>query len=221
MKKSVVLMKKNFFIYNGEEYEFNRISEIGNLLKANLKIIILEEELYAKQFTSNLKGNQIYKFVENKINNDFLQNGDILYDFQKSNNTIAIYYIKGAKRIEKLSETAKNIEVKPIQFIVREVLEKVLNNENFNCSVLLKFQEFYYYMIFRSGLFYSGFANEERELIFNKILENNEIKEIYFDFSIPENQFVSTKFKLIKINLGELINEKIYENQGFYSRKIL
>ena len=221
MSKAIVLMKKNHFIYNGEEYDFDRISETNNLLKCNIKIIILEEELYAKQFTSNIKGNQIYKFVEHKINNDFLQNGDILYDFQKSNKIIAIYYIKGAKRIEKLSESASNIEVKPIQFIAKEVMEKVLSNENFTCNLLVQFQEYYYYMVFKNGLFYSGFVNEERELVFNKIIDNNELEEIYFDYNIEENLFVSKKFKVIKINLGELINEKIYEKQRFYSRKIL
>lgn len=221
MNKAVVLMKKNSFIYNGEEYVFDRISEVNHLFKSDLKIIILEEELHAKQFANNIEGNQIYKFVEHKINNDFMQNGDILYDFQKGNNIIAIYYIKGAKRIEKLSEVAGDLEVKPIQFVAKEVMEKVLNNENFTCSLLVKFQECYYYMTFKNGLFYSGFVNEERNLIFNKIIEDNELEEIYFDYNIEENLFVSKKVKLIKINLGELINEKIYEKQRFYTRKIL
>lgn len=221
MNKAVVLMKKNSFIYKGEEYDFDRISEVNHLFKSDLKIIILEEELNAKQFVNNIEGNQIYQFVEHKINNDLMQNGDILYDFQKSNNIIAIYYIKGAKRIEKLSEMACDLEVKPIQFIGKEVMEKVFNNENFNCSLLTKFQEFYYYMTFKNGLFYSGFVCEDRDLMFDKIIKNNEIGEIYFDYNIEENLFVSKKIKLIKINLGELINEKIYEKQRFYTRKIL
>jgi len=221
MNKDIVIIKKNFFIYNGEEYDFDRVTEINNLLKSNLKIIILEEELYAKQFTSNIKRNQIYQFVDYKINNDFLQNGDILYDFEKINNVIAIYYIKGAKRIEKLSEKAKNIEVKPIQFIAKDVMRKVLNNENFNCRILLKFQEYYYYMSFKNGLFYNGFVNEDKDLVVNKIIENNYLGEIYVDYDIEEDLFSLDEFKIIKINLGELINEKIYEKQKFYSRKIL
>lgn len=221
MNKAVVLMKKNSFICNGEEYDFNKISEINHLFKSDLKIIILEEELYAKQFANNIEGNQIYQFVEYKINNDLMQNGDILYDFKKGNNIITIYYIKGAKRIEKLSEAAGELEVKPIQFIAKEVMEKVLNNGEFNCSLLARFQEIYYYMNFKNGLFYSGFVCEDRELIFNKIIENNEMEEIYFDYNIEEDLFVSKEIKLIKINLGELINEKIYEKQRFYTRKIL
>ena len=107
MKKSIVIIKKNLFIYNGEEYDFDKVNEMNNLLKSNLKIIILEEELYVKQFTSKIKRNKIYEFIDYKINNDFPQNGDILYDFEKNNNIIAIYYIKGAKRIEKIIRNSK------------------------------------------------------------------------------------------------------------------
>ena len=221
MNKGVVIIKKNFFIYNGEEYDFDRINEISNSLKSNLKIIILEEELYAKQFTSKVKRNQIYQFVEYKINNDLMQNGDILYDFEKSNNIINIYYIKGARRIEKLSEKANNIEVKPIQFIVKDIMRKVLNNQNFTCRILLKYQEYYYYISFKNGLFYNGFVNEDKELVVSKMIENSDLGEIYFDYSIEDDLFFLDKFEMIKINVGELINEKIYEKQKFYSRKVL
>jgi hypothetical protein len=221
MSKGVVIIKKNLFIYNGEEYDFDRVNEISNSLKSNLKIIILEEDLYAKQFTSKVKRNQIYQFVEYKINDDLMQNGDILYDFEKSNNIINIYYIKGAKRIEKLSEKAKNIEVKPIQFIVKDIMRKILNNQNFTCRILLKYQEYYYYISLKNGLFYNGLVTENKDFAVNKIIENNDLGEIYFDYSIEDDLFFLDKFEIIKINLGELINEKIYEKQRFYSRKIL
>ena len=110
MNKSVVIVKKNFFIYNEEEYDFDKVTEMKHLLKSNIKLIIFEEELFVKQFTNKIKGSKIYEFIDYKINNDFPQNGDILYDFEKNKNVISIYYIKGAKRIEKLSEIANNIE---------------------------------------------------------------------------------------------------------------
>lgn len=221
MSKAVVLMKKNSFIFNTEEYSFDKISEVRLLFKSDLKIIILEEELYSRQFINNTKGNKLAKFVEYKINNDFMQNGDILYDFQKENNTIAIYYIKGAKRIEKLSEAADELQVKPIQFIAKDIMQKVLNNDNPNCSLLLKFQGCFYYMTFKNGLFYSGYVSKEIESISSKIIENNDLKEIYIDYDIDEGSIISKEIKMIKINLGELINEKIYEKQRLYTRKVL
>ena len=220
MKKSIVIIKKNSFIYNEEEYDFDKVNDINNLLKSNIKIVILEEELYVKQFESELKRNKMYDFIEYKINNDFPQNGDILYDFEKNNNSIFIYYIKGAKRIEKISEKAKNIEVKPIQIIVKEVMMKILKNNIFNCKVLIKFNEHYYYISFKGGLFYYNYIEKDKEIVLDKIVQNNDFGEMYVDTSLGDLA-LTNKFNIIKINIGELINENIYEKQEFHSRKIL
>ena len=211
MNKSVVIVKKNFFTYNEEEYDFDRVTDIKHLLKSNIKLIILDEELYVKQFTNKIKGRKIYDFIAYKIDNDFPQNGDILYDFEKNKNVIAIYYIKGAKRIERLSELAKNIEVKPIQFIVKDIMKKILKSDLFSCKVLIKLNEYYYYMLFKEGLFYYGFVKGNKESVVNILFENNDFGEIYIDNDIIDDLFLEDQFKIIKINLGELINEKIYE----------
>lgn len=223
MKKSIIIIKKNSFIYNEEEYDFNKVDDILHLLKSNLKIIILEEDLYIKQFTNKIKKRKIYEFVDYKINNDFPQNGDILYDyeFKKKNNIICIYSIRGAKRIEKLSDTAKNIEIKPIQFVVKDLMMKFLKNDVFTCEVLIKFNECYYYISFKDGLFFYGFVEKDINFVFNKIINNNSLREIYVDNSIGDCSHLTNKIKIIKMNIGELINEKIYEKQRFHSRKIL
>ena len=220
MKKSIILIKKNLFIYNGEEYDFDKVNEINNLLKSNLKIVMLEEELYVKQFKSELKRNKMYEFIDYKINNDFPQNGDILYDFEKNNNIISIYYIKGAKRIEKISQAAKYIEVKPIQFVIKDVMMKILKTNIFNCKVLIRFNEYYYYISFKEGLFYYGLVEKDKEIVLDKINQNDDFGEIYVDNSLC-NLSLANKFKIIKMNIGELINEKIYEKQRFHSGKIL
>ena len=220
MKKSIVIIKKNSFMYNEEEYDFDRVNDMNNLLKSNIKIVILEEELYVKQFKSDLKRNKMYDFIDYKINNDFPQNGDVLYDFERNSNLISIYYIKGAKRIEKISEKAKNIEVKPIQIIVKEVMMKILKNNIFNCKVLIKFNEHYYYISFKEGLFYYNYIEKDKEIVLDKIVQNNDFGEIYVDTSLGDLS-LTAKFKIIKINIGELINEKIYEKQRFHSRKVL
>jgi len=221
MNKSVVVVKKNFFTYNEEDYDYDSIIEMKHLLKSNLKLIILEEDLYVKQFTNKIKRNKVYEFIQYKINNEFPQNGDILYNFDKNNNSISIYYIKGAKRIEKLSEIANDIEVKPIQIIVKDVMKKVLKSDDFNCKVLINMNGYYYYMLFKGGLFNYGFVKEIKEEVMCLLIETNDFGEIYVDNNIVDNLFSEDKFKLIKINLGELINEKIYEKQKFYSRKVL
>jgi hypothetical protein len=223
MKKSIIIIRKNSFIYNKEEYRFDEIDNIVHLLKPNIKIIILEEELYIKQFINNITKNNINKLVEYKINNEFPQNGDILYDYiyRKKSNIISIYYIRGAKRIEKLLDSASNLEIKPIQFIVKDVMRKFLKNNMFDCNVLVKLEEYYYYLSFKEGLFHYGVIEKEIDLVFDKIIQNDNINEIYVDNNVIYNLCFEDKFKIVKINIGDLINEKIYEKQRFYSRKVL
>lgn len=220
MKKSIVIMKKNLFIHNGEEYDFDKVNDMNNMLKSNIKIILLEEELYVKQFESEMTKNKIYEFIDYKINNEFPQNGDVLYDFEKNNNLVSIYYIKGAKRIEKISERAKSIEVKPIQFIVKDIMMRILNKNNLSCKVLTKFMEYYYYISFKGGLFNYNFIEKDKEIVLDAIIKNDDFGEIYVDNSLKDLS-LTNKFKIININIGELLNEKIYEKQRFHSGKIL
>lgn len=218
MKKSIILINKNSFVFNYQEYGFDRINEIVALFKPRLKIIILEENLYVKQFTNNVKRHKMYEFVDNKINNDFPQTGDLLYHFEKNNNIIAIYSIKGAKRIERLSITSNSLEIKPIQFIIREIMQKILKRNNFNANVVLKLNKVYYFTCFKNGLFNYGFVGENEDSILNEI---NNFEEIYTDNNDFDIFSSKKKIKIIKLNMGDLINEKVYEKQKFHSRKIL
>lgn len=220
MKKSRILINKNFFIYNGEEYVFDRINEINHLFKPNIEIVILEENLYAKQFNDKIKRSRIYEFADYKIKNDFPQNGDILYDFQVKDNIISIYSIKGAKRIESLAKMASGLEVKPIQFIIREIMIKFLKSISFNANVLIKINKCYYFMSFNKGLFNYGDVTENKDIILNTIAAVKE-EEIYIDENVTSILNDKCRFKVIKLNIGELMYEKIYEKQKFHSRKIL
>lgn len=214
MSKSIILINKNSFIFNGQEYNFDRINEIRSLFKLNLKIVILEENLYVKQFASKVKRCKIYEFINNKINNDFPQTGDLLYDFEKKDNIIAIYSIKGARRIEGLSQIANNLEVKPIQFIIKEIMMKKLKRKNFNAAVLLKFNEYYYLTCFKNGLYNYGFVSDKEDLFLN---ETNNFEEAYIDNSVVSMLSPKRKIRMIKLNIGELINEQIYKKQKFHS----
>jgi hypothetical protein len=222
MKKSVILIRKDYFIHDGKEYEFDKLRHMNNFFYPNMKIVIIEEELFVKQFSDMGKKNRIREFVDLKINNEFPQNGDILYDFKMKNNNLIIYSIRGAKRVESLAETSKSIEVKPIQFIVKDSMKKYLKNNTFTCRVLVKFYEHYYYMSFKEGLFSNGIISEGNDIDLNNDFRTEDLGDVYIDNQIDNiNIDHKDKFKVIKMNIGELISEEIYEKQRFYSRKIL
>lgn len=211
MRKSITILKRNSFIHKNKEYDFDRIDEIINSFKKDRKIIILEEELYAKHFDFKEKNRfKINHFVDEKIRNEFPQNGDIVYDYEKKGNIISIYSMKGGERINKISEGAKNIGVIPIQFVIKEVMIKKFNNKILDYNILINFKGCYYYISFKSGLYYCGFVEKNKEMIFNKIVENQDIAKIYID-NISEYEFLEQKYQIIKVNMGDLINDRIYE----------
>ncbi|NFT43717.1 hypothetical protein FDF07_13900, partial [Clostridium botulinum] len=71
MKKSVLIMKKHGFIYRDKEYLFEQFEEIEKLMSRNRKFIILEEELYSRHFTENIRKSHIYEYIEVKLNEEF------------------------------------------------------------------------------------------------------------------------------------------------------
>jgi hypothetical protein len=219
MKKAIIFVNRNNFIYNKEKYSFDKLNEVKRVIKKDIKIVILEEELCLKKFDNNAKRFQLTKFVDSLIEKEFPQNGDILYDYEKKNNVIVIYYIRGAKRIERLAEGAKKIEVKPIQLIIKEVMRKELKANNNSGRVLIKINEYYYYIYFEAGIFDHCKVKENKASIINEIYDDINGKEIFVDKSAIDVLPVNDNLKIIEIDIGSLINETIYEKQKFYSRK--
>lgn len=219
MKKSIIFASKDFFIYNKEKYDFDNISEVSHLFRSNIKIVILEEDLLVKQFKNKINKFKLSKFVNNVINNDFPQNGDILYDYEKKNNNIMIYYIKGARRIERLAVDTKSIEVAPIQLLIKEAMIKTLKCNNFTCNALIKFEKVYYYIFFKEGLFDHGIVEENKEFVLNNLLKDCDAKKIYIDESAIDIVSSNNEMKFTKMNIRRFFDETIHEKQKFYSRK--
>ena len=223
MSKSLIIIKKSSFLFNGKEYSLNDLDEINSLLKSNLKIILLEEELYSKHFYEKIKKTKLKGFVDIKINKEFPDSRDILYDYEQSKiyNTIAIYSSKGGRRIEKISKNAKSLEVKPMQYIIQECLEKSIKNKVLDSKIIVKFNDYYYYVSFKNGLFYQGFVEKEMKIIIDRILDSDYQGQMYVDDNVDDEISLKENFQVIKINIGELLNDRVYEKQKLYSKAIL
>ncbi|WP_026886468.1 hypothetical protein [Clostridium beijerinckii] len=220
MKKSIIFIKKDYYTYDGKKYDFNEFREVSGLLSSKIKVIILQEELFVSHFENSVRRHELCNFVDSKIRNDFPQNGDILYDFEKKRNIISIYSIKGSKRVEKIVEKAINIEIKPIQFVIRDVLMKMVKDNDRNFRALIKYDTYYYYVSFRNGSYYDGFISENKCVVEKNLLKKDNLEEIYVDDNTFDIISDNNKFKAKKVNIGEFIDENIYEKQKFCSREV-
>ncbi|WP_455797760.1 hypothetical protein [Clostridium butyricum] len=90
MKKDIVFIKDNSFVYKDNEYGFYELLD-KNMKFKNLKAVVLGEELYIKSILIKSKYFELEKYIANEIKNIFSQNGEILYDYEKSENTNSVY----------------------------------------------------------------------------------------------------------------------------------
>ncbi|SFC96461.1 hypothetical protein [Clostridium uliginosum] len=235
MSKSLLIIKNNTFTYQDNEYLFDEFDEIQSSLSKDRELIILEEELYSKHFFGNFKKKELHNFIENKLNKEFQKNDDILYHYEqdKKNKMISIYSIKGGKRVEILSQEAKELVVKPIQFIIKETMIDLLGKKALNAKLILQFDKSYYYVSLKKGKFYYSFVEKKMDILLNRIHElyikeaiKQEENKVYVDSAIYDftkkiyKNFID-KFELISINSGDLLNEKIYKKQKFHFKKVL
>ena len=166
--KDNILLNKNFFTYDEEKYldeEFYRIQE---KLKPKQRVIILEENLNIIKFDIKIRKNKISNFVDENIKKNIPQNGDVLYHYiyDSKSNLLYIYYIKGGKRIDNLIDYVKELEVTPIQFLIMSVLRNKFKIKDKEIPVLVKINNYYYYLNIENNIIKQSFivTNEEEIL---------------------------------------------------------
>lgn len=210
LKKDIVFMKENSFVYNNNEYVFDEILEKHMLFK-KLEVIILEEMLYIKNIPVKFHFVNLEKYILDKIRYIFPQNGEILYDYERDNNKnlIYIYSVKGKDKVEKLSHESTFLEVIPIQFIMRKILNKILRNKNESFMALMQFDNNYYFIKCRSGVFVDNYVSENIMKIYDYFNEKNLEGKIIVDKVCSYDEYCLSKLEIIKMDIVGLIYENL------------
>ena len=212
MKKVKILIKQHSCLYENSEYDFHKLSDVINLYNSKIQIVLLEEPLFIKIFQINKNIRKISDFIQEKIDNIFPQNGDILYDYEKLNSEglLSIYSIKGKKKIEKLICNAKDIQVVPVQFFMREVMMKKMKNKKLTGGVIFQIDENYYYVYIKKGLIADNYISSNLNEIIDKIDEEHIEREVYIDDSINDVNIHKSDVNFIKIDMKGQMYEKLY-----------
>ena len=167
--------------------------------------------LYIKSFPIKLKNSDLEKYIFNKITDIFPENGEILYDYEKNYNKdyIYIYSIKGREKIERLCRESTLLEITPIQFIIREYLNKILNTKKEDYRVVTHLYNKYYFIECNNGVFVDNYiTNNYIEL--QEYLKHKNIKgKIFADKDCYLDEYFLDKVEIIKMNIVGSINEKL------------
>ena len=210
MKKSVVYVKDFSFIYENNEYTFDEILKKHMVFK-NLKIIILEEMLYIKSFFIESKIKDIEGYVLNKIEEIFPENDEILYSYESSQkkDSIYIYSIKGREKVERLCEKATSLQVIPIQFMIRDCINKKINSKKERFIAIAELYDRFYFIESDNGVFIDNYISDSITDFQEYLKEKDFNGKIYLDEKLNFDEYMQGKTEIIKIDIARLVNEKV------------
>lgn len=210
MKKNIIFLKENSFDYENHEYGFNEIEEKSMYFK-NLKVIILEESLYIKNISLKFRFGNLEKYIEKKIADIFPQDGKILYDYEKNhdNNCVYIYAVRGKDKIEKLCSESVSLEVIPIQFVIKKILNIVLRKKYEDIMALIQFEKTYYFIKCANGALIDNYVSENIKKIYDYLNEKDFKGKIVVDKICSCDEYYLNKLEIIKKDIVGLIYENL------------
>lgn len=222
--RDIVGIEKNGYIYKGELYAYTDYLNLNEKLGGYREVVIMGEVLWVKVYNFEENEITIESFIEDLIIKDFLTGEDLLfnYEFIKSESKIYIYSIKKGIAVEKITVGAKSLDVVPVQFKIKEIINNNLKGYR-NFLVIAKIRSIYYLINVENGLIINGLVNGNIDIIFKelpKYITNN--KEIIVDrlIDMKENNEVKELKNIQYLKIGETINEKLFKKQKFYTKKI-
>lgn len=222
--KNIVGVEKQGYIYKEDLYEYTDHMKLNEKLGGDREVVIMGEPLLVKVYNFEESKVSLEKFVEDIIIKDFSVGDDLLfhYDFIKGINKIYVYSIKKGIAVEKIAYGAKSLSVVPIQFKIKDFINNKLKSYR-NFISITKIRGMYYLINVEDGFIINGFVNEEIDNIFKEFPKHIKInKEVIFDRSINVNE--KNKIEDLKgiqyLKIGETINEKLFEKQKFYTKKL-
>ena len=121
--ESIIGINKDKYIFKGKEYNIFNIRDLLSKLNKNRRIIIFNENIFIKKYKIGEK--DLEKFINEKIKEDFTNRNELLfhYDYRHKDQEVFLYSIKNVVSKE-LYRNARSLEIKPVQFWVKNYLRK-------------------------------------------------------------------------------------------------
>ena len=118
---STIVVYDEKYYYKGKEYT-NDLKVLLGKINKKIKIILCTENILIKKYNYHI--NDIEKFIDNKISEDFNNKDNLLfhYEIDKENKIIYLYSIRD--NIKKIYSNASELNIQITQFNVRDYVNK-------------------------------------------------------------------------------------------------
>lgn len=206
--KDSVLVDNNIFYYKEKSYTIDEIKkEIGK----NIEVLLLNENIIIKGFEDISKVS--YSFIVEIIKIEYGDDLEILthYEHCKKLKKLYLYSIGNGTLISSVAEIAQEIEVKPMQFYIKDILPNKYKRINNYIIVTMVNKCVYYIEVLYNCIVKSYIEKIEDLNISEKINMFSKCSKFLIDINIEKhiNEEIRKDLNLAVIDIGGKIDEKI------------
>lgn len=208
--KEIIVSTKDDFIFKNKLYDEITIK---NIIKKEIDLFIFEENILIKEF-ENIK---IAKesIIGKIVKEEYGDGNDILihYEHDKKRKKLYLYSMGNGRKVKNIINEAKIAKVKPIQFYVKKLVENKIKKLK-DYIIILELREFIYLLCIKEKFIVKSFLKSRESLIIENQLDIFKESKIIVvskedEKIIPEE--IKDKLNIINLEIGELINEKIFK----------
>ncbi len=199
--KEIIVSTKDDFIFKNNLYDEITIK---NIIKKEIDLFIFEENILIKEF-ENIKSAK-ESIIEKIVKEEYGDKNDILihYDHDKRRKKLYLYSMGNGKRVKSIINEAKVVRVKPIQFYIKRI----------DYIIILELREVIYLIYIKEKFIVKSFVKSKENLIITNELDMLKENDVVIaskedEKIIPEE--IKDKLNIINLEIGEIINEKIFK----------
>lgn len=208
--RDVIVCTKDKFLFKDQSYDEIAIKKI---IKKEVELFIIEENILVKTFENVKKVSE--SVVSKIVKEEYGDKINILmhYEHDRKRKKLYLYSIGNESKVKFISKSLKELNVLPIQFYIKRIVEKKVRRVNEYIIVVEINGVVYCLDIHNNFIVKSRIESRESFIInykFDDILDGKTIVINSIDKDLIPKEF-QCKFNIIVLEIGEKINEKIFK----------
>ena len=208
--KDIIVSTKDDFIFKNKLYDEIAIKSI---VKKEIDLFIFEENILIKEFENIKKAKEA--IIGKIVREEYGDENDILihYEHDKKSKTLYLYSMGNGRKIKNIISEAKSVRIKPIQFYIKTIVESKIKKLR-DYIIIMELREFIYSIYVKENFIIKSFIKNRNDFILSNELNDLEEGSVVIISKDDENiipEKIKYKLHTISLEIGEIINEKIFK----------
>ncbi len=208
--KDIIVSTKDDFIFKNKLYDEIAIKSI---VKKEIDLFIFEENILIKEFENIKKAKEA--IIGKIVREEYGDENDILihYEHDKKSKKLYLYSMGNGRKIKNIISEAKSVRIRPIQFYIKTIVESKIKKLR-DYIIIMELREFIYSIYVKENFIIKSFIKNRNDFILSNELNDLEEGSVVIISKDDENiipEKIKYKLHTISLEIGEIINEKIFK----------